>query len=74
MTGSAAQSYFIFDSVNYSIGRKIYYSVEKNIDKEDSEEDELQDLIGNNSIKSMQESMVYRTSDEERSFESIIEK
>ena len=41
MTGSAAQSYFIFDSVNYSIGRKIYYSVEKNIDKEDSEEDEL---------------------------------
>ena len=37
MTGSAAQSYFIFDSVNYSIGRKIYYSVEKSEPLEESE-------------------------------------
>lgn len=41
MTGSLAQSYFIFDSYKYKVGRKIYFAVQE---EEDDQED--QDDIG----------------------------
>lgn len=49
MTGSLAQSYFIFDSVNYSIGRKIYYKVSNYVEENSTEKDEkeLAELMGN---------------------------
>ena len=65
MTGSMAQSYFIFDSVNYSIGRKIYYAVENNEAQEGSEEDELAGLI--NKEKSSMEGSVTNAIDIEGS-------
>ena len=45
MAGSLAQSYFIFDSYNYKVGRKIYFTVqEEESDKE--EEDDIGLLLG----------------------------
>ena len=39
MTGSLAQSYFIFDSYNYKVGRKIYFSVQEEDDGEEDKDD-----------------------------------
>ena len=38
MTGSHSQSYYIFDSVNYKIARKIYFSIEHNRSEQSNEE------------------------------------
>ena len=45
MSGSLAQSYFIFDSYNYKVGRKIYFSVVESDDDEE-EEDDISKLLG----------------------------
>jgi len=51
MTGSLAQSYFIFDSYNYKVGRKIYFAVqEEENDQED--QDDIGMLLGNDSSSS----------------------
>ena len=45
MAGSLAQSYFIFDSHKYKVGRKIYYTVAEESDDKD-EEDDIGQLLG----------------------------
>lgn len=36
MKGSLTQSYFIFDAQQYKVGRKIYYGIENEVEKEES--------------------------------------
>ena len=43
MSGSLSQSYFVFDSQNYKIGRKIFYGMAA---KEDSHDDDVLSDLG----------------------------
>ena len=43
MQGSLTQSYFIFDSQEYKVGRAIYYGMEAKVEQVE-EEEELMDL------------------------------
>ena len=49
MTGSLAQSYFIFDSSKYKVGRKIYYSEWEKVElEENNEQDDINEIMGQN--------------------------
>lgn len=48
MTGSLTQSYFIFDSQKYKVGRKIYYGMEGKEIKDDDEFEMEEENEGHN--------------------------
>ena len=47
MSGSLAQSYFIFDANNYKVCRKIYFSVQEE-EEEPEDKDDIGALLGDN--------------------------
>lgn len=66
MKGSLTQSYFIFDAQQYKVGRKIYYGIENEVEKEESviqdDKSQLSDSSSSSSSNSSasQESRVKR--------------
>lgn len=65
MTGSLTQSYFIFDSQNYKVARKIYYGIDDQVEQED---DDIQGLLGRKQEKeSESESDSYESEEERKS-------
>ena len=55
MTGSLAQSYFIFDASNYKVGRKIYFAVQEE-EPEKEDEDDIGALLGKDQSESQSSS------------------
>ena len=52
MTGSLAQSYFIFDSFNYKVGRRIYYAVDDEEEEDNEDQDDINEILGQNNSSS----------------------
>ena len=65
MTGSLTQSYFIFDSQNYKVARKIYYGIDDQVEQD--EDDDIQGILNKKAEKdSESESSEEYDSEEER--------